>query len=88
MEKENRHIISNEPDEAVLLRYISETASEEEKIWVDGWLRDDEARENVLLQLATIDHAFRTKKRIASRNSLEAFCKVKGVLNVCREKTG
>lgn len=46
MEKENRHIISNEPDEAVLLRYISETASEEEKIWVDGWLRDDEAREN------------------------------------------
>ena len=76
MEKENRHIISNEPDEAVLLRYISETASEEEKIWVDGWLRDDEAGENILLQLATIDHALRTKKRIASRNSLEAFCKV------------
>lgn len=76
MEKENRHINSNEPDEAVLLRYISETASEEEKNWVDGWLRDDEAKENVLLQLATIDHALRTKKRIVSRNSLEAFCKV------------
>ena len=76
MEKENRHIISNEPDEAVLLRYISETASEEERIWVDGWLKDDEARENVLWQLATIDHALRTKKRIAARNSLEAFCKV------------
>lgn len=86
MEKENRHIISNEPDETVLLKYISETASKEERIRVDDWLRDDEDRENVLLQLAAIDHALRTKERIASRNPLDAFSKVKRRIKLSQRK--
>lgn len=76
MEKENRHITGNEPDETLLLKYIRETVSEDERRQVEEWLEASEDHENVLLQLAAIDYALRTKKSILSRNSEEAFRKV------------
>lgn len=76
MEKENKHITGNDPHEAVLLKYIRETASEEERMLVEEWLGTNEDRENILLQLAAIDYALRTKKSILSRNSEDAFRKV------------
>lgn len=76
MEKENGHIINKEPDELVLLQYIRDTISDEEKEWIDTWLRDNEYGEHLLLQLATIDHALQAKKRIESRNVTEAYYKV------------
>lgn len=76
MGKENIHITGFEPDEAVLLKYIYDIASDEERQCVEDWLGGDATRENILLQLASIDYALRTKKRMESRNSLKAYSKV------------
>lgn len=76
MGKENIHITGFEPDEVVLLKYIHDIASDEERQCVEDWLGGDATRENILLQLASIDYALCTKKRMESRNSLKAYSKV------------
>lgn len=76
MEKENRHITYKEPDELALLQYIRDTVSEEEEEWIETWLKGNEYGEHLLLQLATIDHALQTQKRIESRNVTAAYNKV------------
>lgn len=64
------------PDSSVILRYIRNTASEEERVQVDVWLEEDPEHEQVLLQIARIYHVNRTHERIVSRNSLQAYQKV------------
>lgn len=76
MEKENRHIAPKELDEATLLNYIRDIASKEENARVEAWLKEGEENEKILLQLASIDYAIRTRKRIESRSSLSAYFKV------------
>lgn len=86
MEKENIHNIDTGLDEAILLKYIRDIASEEEKVCVENWLKGDAEHEKVLLQLASIDYALRTKKRIESRNSLDAYFKVKKRIKVLEKR--
>lgn len=76
MEEENIHITGSEPEEVVLLKYIHDEVSEEERAWVESWLKEEGTRNDILLQLASIDYALYTKQRIESRNSLEAYSKV------------
>lgn len=76
MEEENIHITGSEPEEVVLLKYIHDEVSDEERVRVECWLKEDETRNDILLQLASIDYALYTKQRIESRNSLEAYSKV------------
>lgn len=76
MEKENRHIAPKELDEATLLNYIRDIASKEENARVEAWLKEGKENEKVLLQVARIYYAIRTRKRIESRSSLSAYFKV------------
>lgn len=87
MEKDNRHIIGNEPDEITLLKYIRNQSSEEESRWIEDWLKDNEEGERVLLQLAGIDYALTTQRRITSRNSLEAYHKVEKLIKQSQKRT-
>lgn len=66
----------SDPDEIVLLKYIRDEVSDEEREWIECWLKEDETRNEIVLQLASIDYALYTKKRVESRNSLEAYSKV------------
>lgn len=76
MEKEDRHINGSDPDEIVLLRYIQDISPEEEIVLVENWLNSNDGAEKVLLQVAGLDYALRTKKRIESRDPLVAYAKV------------
>ena len=82
MESENTYMIIDGPDSSVVLRYIWNTASEEEKAQVDVWLKEDPEHEKVLLQIARIYYANQTRERIASRNSLRAYQKVQKKMQV------
>lgn len=42
MKTENRHINFQEPEGMMLLRYIKDTASNEEKSYIEAWLEADE----------------------------------------------
>ena len=42
MKTENRHINIQEPEGMMLLRYIKDTASNEEKSYIEAWLEADE----------------------------------------------
>ena len=66
MRTENTHIY--EPDGSLLLKYIRNTASEEERGKVESWLKKDSKHENIMLQLARIYHMIRTQERIKERN--------------------
>ena len=41
MKTENRHINIQEPEGMMLLRYIKDTASNEEKSYIEAWLEAD-----------------------------------------------
>lgn len=41
MKTENRHINFQEPEGMMLLRYIKDTASNEEKSYIEAWLEAD-----------------------------------------------
>lgn len=86
MEEKNVHIEGFEPDESLLLRYIWEKVSVEERVWVDNWLQDDEEHENVLLQLANIYYAIHTQQRIEARDPLDAYGKVQKRISLPRRK--
>lgn len=76
MEKENGHMISTEPDGLVLLKYIKNIASEEEKEWIESWLLVNRDNEKILSQIASIYYASETHRRIVSRDTLGAYNKV------------
>lgn len=77
MEVENTYRTANRPDESVILRYIRNIASEEEKVQVDMWLKEEPEQEPILLQIAHIYYTGRTQERIASRDTLKAYEQVK-----------
>lgn len=52
MKTENRHINIQEPEGMMLLRYIKDTASNEEKSYIEAWLEADENNKRILLQTA------------------------------------
>ena len=62
-----------EIDGTLLLRYINETATREEREQVDAWLAEDAANSDTLLQMARICHARRTRLRISQRNPHRAL---------------
>lgn len=49
MKTENRHINFQEPEGMMLLRYIKDTASNEEKSYIEAWLEADENNKRILL---------------------------------------
>lgn len=51
MESENTYMIIDGPDSSVVLRYIWNTASEEEKAQVDVWLKEDPEHEKCCCRL-------------------------------------
>lgn len=77
MENKTIHIAETEPDGTVLLKYIRGEASDAEKTCVEAWLQEDEENEKTLEQVARIFYAVRTEQRIMSRNSVEAYNKVR-----------
>lgn len=76
MKTENRHINFQEPEGMMLLRYIKDTASNEEKSYIEAWLEADENNQRILLQTAHIYYANNAMERIASRNPLIAYEKL------------
>ena len=76
MKTENRHINFQEPEGMMLLRYIKDTASNEEKSYIEAWLEADENNKRILLQTARIYYANNAMERIASRNPLIAYEKL------------
>ena len=60
----------------MLLRYIKDTASNEEKSYIEAWLEADENNKRILLQTARIYYANNAMERIASRNPLIAYEKL------------
>ena len=76
MKTENRHINFQEPEGMMLLRYIKDTASNEEKSYIEAWLEADENNKRILLQTARIYNANNAMERIASRNPLIAYEKL------------
>ena len=65
MKTENRHINIQEPEGMMLLRYIKDTASNEEKSYIEAWLEADENNKRILLQTARIYYAYNAMERIA-----------------------
>ena len=76
MKTENRHINFQEPEGMMLLRYIKDTASNEEKSYIEAWLEADENNKRILLQTARIYYTKNAMERIASRNPLIAYEKL------------
>ena len=76
MKTENRHINFQEPEGMMLLRYIKDTASNEEKSYIEAWLEADENNKRILLQTARIYYTNNAMERIASRNPLIAYEKL------------
>lgn len=82
MESENTYMTVNGPDSSIILRYIRNLASEEEKVQVGAWLEEDPEHEKVLLQISRIYYANQTHERIASRDSLRAYQKVQKKMQI------
>lgn len=71
MGEQRKHI--EEPEASLLLAYIREKASAEERAIVEAWLHDKEENEQTLLQIARIYHVQYTHRRIGQRDPLKAF---------------
>lgn len=65
-----------EPKGIVLLRYIRDEVSEEERVWIEAWLKADAGNERILQQVAAIYYALNTHQRIVSRDPVAAYEKV------------
>ncbi|MDB9070370.1 hypothetical protein PN613_03825 [Parabacteroides distasonis] len=57
MKTENRHINFQEPEGMMLLRYIKDTASNEEKSYIEAWLEADENNKRILLHCLRHSHS-------------------------------
>jgi len=67
-ESEIMDLNEKEIEGTLLLKYINGMATAEEQTQVDAWLSEDPANNNILLQMAQIYHAQRTRQRIRKRN--------------------
>lgn len=76
MEEQKKHM--EEPEGSLLLSYIRETTSAEERGIVETWLHDKAENEKVLMQIAHIYYACRAQERIKGRDPFTAFEKTKG----------
>ena len=65
-----------EIDGTLLLKYLNERATAEERSQVDAWLSEDLANSEILQQVARIYHAQRTRQRIKKRNPQKALHRV------------
>ena len=63
-------------DGSLLLKYLNGEASADERSQVDSWLSEDPANNDMLLQIARIFHAQRTRQRIRQRNPHRALHQV------------
>ncbi len=68
--------LDQEMDGTLLLKYVNETANAEERAQMDAWLAEDPGNNDILLQVARIHHAQRTRQRIRRRNSHRALHQV------------
>jgi ferric-dicitrate binding protein FerR (iron transport regulator) len=68
--------LNRDIDGTLLLKYVNETAGADERAQVEAWLADDPANSDILLQVARINHAQQTRKRIRQRNSHRALYRV------------
>lgn len=84
--KKEEHIYSNceQPEASLLIKYIQGFSSEEEIRYITEWLNEKNENEIVLLQIAQIYYAQRTKQRMQARDSEVAFAQVQQQL---RRKT-
>lgn len=86
MKVEDIHISDNQPDGSVMIRYIRNTASEEEKARIDIWVKEDPEHEKTLLQIARVYYACQTQERIASRDALEAYQEVRNKIKSLQQE--
>lgn len=75
-----------EPKTSVVLRYIRNSVSEEERMQVDNWLKEDPENEKALLQIARIYYSCRTQERLLSRDPLHAYWEVRQKINGRKRK--
>lgn len=66
----------NIPDESLLLKYITGEVTENEKLQIDSWMRENSDNEKIVTQLALIYHAQKTQGRIEQRDTDAAYKKV------------
>lgn len=71
-----------EPESSVILKYIRNAASAKESMQVADWLRENPENEQALQQIARIYYACRIRERIASRDSLQAYLKIRKRINL------
>ena len=65
-----------EIDGTLLLKYLNGAATAEERSQMDAWLSEDPANNDILIQMARIHHAQRTRQRIRQRNPHKALHRV------------
>lgn len=85
----NKSIIesnSSLPDIEILFAYIKGTASKEEQLIVDTWMKAKEENEKELLQIARIYYADQTYERIISRNPMPALTNVQRKIKNKKQK--
>lgn len=76
MKEEDNNKMKRQPEGTILLAYIKETATIDEKEIVERWLKKDVSHEVELLQLARIYYAQYTANRILSRDPETAYLKI------------
>jgi len=69
------------PSEALLISYIEGLCSDTEKIFIKAWLQQDLENEEILIQLAKMHFAYKTKERISKRKVLSSYNQVKTKIN-------
>lgn len=75
MEQEDK-LHTDIPDESLLIRYINEEITDNEKVWIESWIEEDTDNEKILTQLALLYHAYKTQERIKYRDAHTPFQKV------------
>jgi anti-sigma factor RsiW len=73
MDLENTNIINQNIESTLLLRYIKGTTTYLENQQVESWLQEDDARKELVLQIAKIVYAQETQERIKQRDSYAAL---------------
>lgn len=73
MKEQNNNINLQDPDDRLLLTYISGKSSEEEVRQIENWLKLNDENEKILLQIATVYFAKSRQQRIENRDSGYAY---------------
>ncbi len=75
MDIEKGHITGIDPEATLLFQYFRGLTTEEERTYVEDWMRISAENEKAVLQAARIFYAFQTNERILSQNPIEAYRK-------------